>query len=451
VFPADFNLDAVRAVLGPEAVRSFIRLVDKSLVTVTAGEPEIRYQLSESVRAYAAEMLTAAGEFEEVRRSHRDAFVAVAGEWMSTDRYLTTESQNRAAVDYANFMAALEWSCANGDGDAAIRLSAALTTYWYWSGRPEGCTWAARVAALPVSSPAMAGPAAMARAGLAYLLRNFGGGTSGQFEALMAEAIEIAEAGDDSFARGIVRFRAADVAMVTGRLDEAADHLRRGTQEIAVTGSRTGIATCDIAWAFLAMSTGDLAAAARALERPLAIVPTMPDSYLVPHALGCAALILAQTGDPSAARLGEDAVVAARRFPATQVLVLALARAAEACMLAGRPADARPFVVELVETLCHLGARRWVAEAFELAAIVFGEDRPDTAAVALGAAGRLRRELDEAPGPGFVLSEALESARRGIAAALGPDALARRLAAGSALPVDEALAAVASGLQTGAV
>jgi predicted ATPase/DNA-binding SARP family transcriptional activator len=446
VFPADFNLDAVRSVMGSEAIPPFVRLVDKSLVSVTAGEPEVRYQLSESVRAYAAEMLTATGELEEARRSHRDAFLAVAAGWLSTDRYLTISSQRRAAVDYANFMAALEWSCTNGDGPAAVRLAAALTTHWYWAGHVEGCMWAQRAAAFPISSPAMAGPAAITRAGLAYLLRNYGGDAGGQFEALMAEAIAVAETADDSFARGVVRARAADVALVTDHLDDAREHLGRAQDEFVRSGSLLGIATCDTGWAFLAMSTGDLEAAARALERPLQVLPTVPESYLVPHTLGCAALILAQTDDPSATRLGEEAVAAARRYPAPQVLVMALARAAEAAVLSGERATARSFVVELVQTLRHLGARRWVAEAFELAAIVFGEERPETAAVALGAADRLRRELGETPGPAFVLADALEEARGRIAAALGADAMPEHLATGSALPVDEALAVVAGRL-----
>jgi len=202
---------------------------------------------------------------------------------------------------------------------------------------------------------------------------------------------------------------------------------------------------CDVAGAFMALSTGDLTGAAGELERPLQLLATLPDSYVVPHTLGCAAIVFAQRGDPDAAQLGARAVTAARRFPARQVLIMALSRAAEATVLSGSRPDARPLVVELVETLRHVGARRWVAEAHELAAIVFGDDQPDTAAIALGAAARLRRELDEPSGPAFLLGEALEGARQRIAAALGPD-MARHLATGAGVPVDEALATVAARL-----
>ena len=159
-----------------------------------------------------------------------------------------------------------------------------------------------------------------------------------------------------------------------------------------------------------------------------------------------ATLVRACRGDASAARLGGEAVVSARRFPVSQVLVMALARAAEAAVVSGEPTDARPNVVELVETLRQLGARRWVAEALELAAIVFGDDQPDTAALALGAAERLRAALGESPGPAFLLGEALAAANERIESRLGTQGFAMEKARGANLPVDEALAFVAGRL-----
>src|SRR5207245_23165 len=119
----------------------------------------------------------------------------------------------RQAADYANFMAALEWSWTHGDHDAAVCVSAALLVYWYWSGHPEACDWMERTAGVPVSSPAMVGPAVLARAGLASLLRNYGRDAGGRAESLMTEAIEVAEAGagDDARTLGWARYLAADL------------------------------------------------------------------------------------------------------------------------------------------------------------------------------------------------------------------------------------------------
>lgn len=447
VFPGTFALDAVRAVAGPDAVPPLTRLVDKSLVAVTSDEREVRYQLSESVRAYAAERLTAGGELAEAERAHRDAFLALAQKWMTGDTYLTTEHMRSLDADYANYMAALEWSWTNDDAEAVVRLTAALITYWSFAGRLESLGWTERAVSLPVSGQTMAGPAALCRAGLTFLVRNFGGDPGGRVDALIAEAIEMAEEGDDGFARAVVRLRAADIAVVTDHLDDAREHLQRAQDEFTIVGSAV-VAVCEVNRAYLELASGDLEGAARSLQRPLEIAATLPDSYLVPHTLGCAAIVQARTGDPDAASLGAQAVAAARRFPVPQFLVMALARAGEAAVLSGRLADARPLVVELLETLRDLGARRWVAEAHELTAIVFGGVQPETASMALGAADRLRRELGETSGPAFLLSDALKAAREQLIGTLGPDELERHMATGAGLPVDEALAMVAGRLRT---
>jgi predicted ATPase/DNA-binding SARP family transcriptional activator len=151
VFPATFALDAVRAVAGSDAVAPFLRLVDKSLVAVISDEGEVRYQLLESVRAYAAERMAASGELVEAERAHRDAFLALAEQWLSGDRYLTTEHMRSMDADYANYMAALEWSWTNDDPEAVVRLTAALMTYWTFAGRLESLAWTERAVSVPVS------------------------------------------------------------------------------------------------------------------------------------------------------------------------------------------------------------------------------------------------------------------------------------------------------------
>src|SRR5205823_1156617 len=112
--------------------------------------------------------------------------------------------------------------------------------------------------------------------------------------------------------------------------------------------------TCERMLAWMAMSEGNLDEAARLLQHPLELLSAFPDSLHVPHTLGCAALIRARRGDPSALDFAADGVASARRFPVPQVLVMTLARAAEVAVLLERPFDARPHVVELVTTLRQL-------------------------------------------------------------------------------------------------
>jgi predicted ATPase/DNA-binding SARP family transcriptional activator len=446
VFPATFDLNAVRAVIGPDAVAPFTRLVDKSLVGVSAEEFGVRYHLSESVRAYAADKLATTGRTAEAQRAHRDAFLGLAVDWLGGDLYFSEEHMRCLNDDYSSFMAALEWSWANADHDAVLGLSAVLSSYWYMTPHPEVCEWMERAAGVPVSSPEMLGPAAICRAGLAFLQRNFNPGNEGQEESLIAEALALAEGATHPFPAILVLLRAADVALVTGHHDQAREYLHRAQERCRSGRYPAGEAACGLGWAWMAVSAGDFDRAAEALERPLEIMASAGHNFLGPHVLGCATLVRASRGDPSAAQLGAEAVASARRFPVPQVVVMALARAAEAAVVSGKPADARPFVVELVDTLRQLGARRWVAEALELAAIVFGDDQPDTAAFALGAAERLRAALGETPGPAFLLGETLATADEGIKSRLGTEGFALEKARGGHFPVDEALALVAGRL-----
>jgi len=101
------------------------------------------------------------------------------------------------------------------------------------------------------------------------------------------------------------------------------------------------------------------------------------------------------------------------RFPVPQPLVSALARAVEAAVLLGRPDDARPLIVELVDTL----PPAWSSPAgwprpMSSPAIVLGErparHRPPSP---LGAADCLPHGAGvNSPGPAFLLAGALEAA-----------------------------------------
>jgi ATP/maltotriose-dependent transcriptional regulator MalT len=235
--------------------------------------------------------------------------------------------------------------------------------------------------------------------------------------------------------------------MATGRLDDARELLGQARRWCRSAGSAFAEMVLDRQSAWMALSAGDVEGAQQSVRRLLESLATAADTPDVPHNLGTAALVRAQAGDRSATRLGEEAVAVARRFPVPQLLVMALARAAEVAVLLGTPGDARHHVVELVDTLRRLGARSWVAEAYELAAIVFGNDQPETAAIALGAADRLRTALGEPAGPAFLLGPALEAAGEHVVSALGPDEFAAQKATGAGLPIDEALSLVATRLR----
>src|SRR3954453_3491392 len=110
-------------------------LVDKSLVMVDEGEGGARYRMLETIQQYARERLLERGEAKRVRDRHAEFFLALA---QAGAPHLRTGDQRlwlaRLDREHSNLRAALEWFHGEGiDGCSAdaLRLTAALTRYWY--------------------------------------------------------------------------------------------------------------------------------------------------------------------------------------------------------------------------------------------------------------------------------------------------------------------------------
>ncbi len=155
VFAGGFSLDAVEAVcsradLGVGAILALLgSLVDKSLV-IAAGEPSgrIRFRMLETVHQFAREQLTGRGETERLDRLHCEFFVLLAEE---SAPHLEASGQRawyrRLAEDIGNLRLALEWSMSR-EPEANLRLSTALTDFWYFQGLvQEGDGWLTRAIA----------------------------------------------------------------------------------------------------------------------------------------------------------------------------------------------------------------------------------------------------------------------------------------------------------------
>ena len=126
-------------------------LVDKSLVVAEGDGPGVRYRMLETVRAYGAERLQAAGEDEALARAHAGYFLELAE---AAEPELRRRDQlrwiARLAAERDNLHAALRWAVDSGAAAAALRLAAALGWYWFLtSTRAEALDWTAKALALP--------------------------------------------------------------------------------------------------------------------------------------------------------------------------------------------------------------------------------------------------------------------------------------------------------------
>jgi predicted ATPase/DNA-binding SARP family transcriptional activator len=136
VFRGGAGAEAVARVCDVEDADDLLAdLVDRSLLVADGDDDGVRYRMLDTIRAFCAERLVAAGEDERVRRAHADWALRHAQE---TDLLLRRAEQlaalRRLAAEDANLTAALEWSVRHAPV-TAYELVAALSAYWWLSGR----------------------------------------------------------------------------------------------------------------------------------------------------------------------------------------------------------------------------------------------------------------------------------------------------------------------------
>jgi predicted ATPase len=186
VLSGDFAIDAANAVLAggkggspgnDDALAAAAALIDKSLLlrkeTHTANRP--LYRLLETVRAYAALELAAAGERDDameglVRYCISESALAeeglvgpAQGEWL-----------DRVRDDLENYRCALAWLIEHGRSVEASRIVYRLFFFWVIRGHAnEGLEWYERIAGLPSVPPAVEATALVGAAVMRYTQAEF--------------------------------------------------------------------------------------------------------------------------------------------------------------------------------------------------------------------------------------------------------------------------------------
>ncbi|GII29022.1 BTAD domain-containing putative transcriptional regulator [Planotetraspora mira] len=129
VFSGGASIEAVEQICGPADVLA--DLVDKSLIEAGDG----RYRMFDTIRLFCAERLSETGEEERLRDAHAACFLDLA---RRADPWLRRAEQldwlARLSADHSNLEAALRHAV-QADPETALRLVAALSSYWWLSGR----------------------------------------------------------------------------------------------------------------------------------------------------------------------------------------------------------------------------------------------------------------------------------------------------------------------------
>jgi predicted ATPase/class 3 adenylate cyclase len=132
-FSGGWRLDDADAICGPatelggEVLDLLAELADQSLVVTREDDVgEVRYEMLETIRAFAGEQLAANGEQVELGRRHAQTYLALAEASAPAIRRRTRRATlRRTTPERDNFRAAVRWAIDHEDVDTALRLATA--------------------------------------------------------------------------------------------------------------------------------------------------------------------------------------------------------------------------------------------------------------------------------------------------------------------------------------
>ncbi|MFB7372961.1 BTAD domain-containing putative transcriptional regulator [Streptomyces sp. NPDC056222] len=252
------------------------RLVDWSLVVMTDGTDGPRYHLLESVTAYCVERLHEAGEFEELRRRHRDHYTGLAER---ADPHLRGHGQrqwlHRLDTEAANLRTAFDCAVQLGDADCALRLANALSWYWYLRGRSNEAKRSLTVAlSLDGAPPAAAAEATALLGGFKLVL----GGIADPV-AEYRTALQPYEELDDPGGRARAQWFLGSSLYGIGDLGPSEDLVHRALTTFRALDDRWGMAAALGSRTFHANQRGDLGALRRDGEQSLELFRELGDQW----------------------------------------------------------------------------------------------------------------------------------------------------------------------------
>jgi DNA-binding CsgD family transcriptional regulator len=342
-FNGGFTLDAARAVCAdrpggsvaePEVLTALGRLVDKSLVVVEERAREARYRLPETVRQYAVDKLSAAGERDAARERHLDHFLALAE---ATEPELEGPDQDvsldRLEAEHDNLRAALDWGLALTDPERGRRLAASLSWLWYKHGHgDEGLDFLRRAIELApedrstLQGRLLASAAALAQVcgqfpsivdyaqrGLEIATLNHDDRTRGRCLFLLAfvqfyldldaawelciQARACAEAAGDAFTADSALIVQGSVPCMRDRYETALPLLQEAGERCLRRGDRTFAALALNYQDDIAVSSGDIGLAERLATQALEVARPLGDYFAVGLATCHLAFVRAVGGD----------------------------------------------------------------------------------------------------------------------------------------------------------
>jgi predicted ATPase/DNA-binding XRE family transcriptional regulator len=393
VLPGRFPIEAAAAVLGgpddaavasDDALRAAAALIDKSLLLRTPKAVATRplYDMLETVRAYAALELTAAGEREAAMKGlvrYCTAEVSLAAEGLVGSAQV--EWLNRVRQDLESYRAALTWLLDHDRPADACDIAWSLFFFWAIRGHAaEGIRWYGQILNRPSLPPLVESKALLGTAAMRYTR-----GELGPARTALMRALALAHETGDVVMVARAENLLGDIEHSVGNAAAAREHFARGIERFRQLALPWGLGNSLTGLATVALATGDLAQAERLLDEGTSALRHAAPWFLS-WTLYLRALLAVRRGNPDEAiAFVRESLSYIRQLHDTYAFVYALVPLAAAAVLKGddewgaRILGARDVVSERTgatvaersvdeireraerELRARLGADRWAA------------------------------------------------------------------------------------------
>ena len=282
-----------------EALGALASLIDKSLLLRAESSVPTRpiYQMLETVRAFAARELAAAGDFDDAMEGlarYCTGEAALAAEGLVSPAQ--AEWLNRVHEDLENYRGALTWLIERGRATEASDIAWGLLFFWLIRGQAaEGLSWyeaALRFPSLP--------PAAESRALVGEALMWFTQGEFARARTALTRALALAHATGDMNVVARAEDLSARVEHGLGNLTGARDWFMRAIERFEALAIPWGAGNARIGLMAIAFETDDDDEAERLLDEATSML-RHEGPWFVARALFVRGFLKVRRGDPDEA------------------------------------------------------------------------------------------------------------------------------------------------------
>ena len=382
VFRGGLALDGASAVIHPETQAELLdalsSIIEKNLIGAAHGRRGTRYTFLESIREFAAEELSAAGEAHGTQTAHAAHFLALADE---ADFACNGPDQARwlskIEEELDNFRAALHWHIEHQPIEA-LRLAVGLQ--WFWEERGyfiESHRWYTTCLEKAVDAPISLRARALAADGMVLAYLNMEESISAS-----TEGLELARGAGEHLAEALCLRNLGLVAAIQGDNDQAEACYRERLSLHERHGPPWGVAYAMTQMAALARVQGDLGRAADLAMRSLDISRPLGSQRDMALGLGTLGWIALQRGElDRASELFDECSAINQELGAVPRVARNLRGLGVTAFRQGDLQRARTCAVESVRLSERIGSKADIVETISslCAPLAAGTDPPSAA------------------------------------------------------------------------